>query len=933
MKLGLYFSYATRSLIRGGQRTALAIFCVAVGVMAIVGLQLVGQMVNEGLTTNVQQANGGDVSVRSDLAPLRASQLSSFDKLKSQGTITGYTAISQHTGSANDKHDSGSTSFSLLAVNPSTFPLNGAPFFRNPGGGTLSSIVTGQTVIITTDLQSSLGVNVGDSIQVTSDDGRVFTAKIGGIIASSGFYRGQQMYMALDAYSAVPSTSGLPATFATVYVNVPGHTDANGATAKSAIGKIFPLATVTTTKDALAQNQSQVQNIRYFLEVVGLLALLIGGIGIINTMQVLLRRRQTEIAMLKTAGYRRGDLYALFGLEAALLGLVGGVIGSAVGVGVSLGVRALVQNLLATSLPLVIDWQYIVGGVVIGLATALIFGLMPIVQAAQIRPLAVLRESSEGLQGTGLALSLLLSVILAALFFLLAYVILQNLAVAVGSVAGAGIFLVILAAVFLLIVLLIGSFPVPERLTWWYAAAVIVVAAVGILIALNKASSAFGSLILAVVVLAAIAVFLPRTPKSNVRMAIRNVGRQRGRTVTTLTALFIGVFAIGLILTLGQNIRDEINNVLSAQTAYNSFVVAGTTDKSKVDDQLAHNPKVRSQVSGEYVSPVANTLPTAVRGVPIGQFLGGVSNAGGRANTGRQGAEFFLSGVQGYNLASGQAAPGVKLMTGYQATNPGRLLNAADAGTNNVLAPYPASLAPLSLKVGDTVTIENAALAAGGGQSGASGPPAGVTVTVVGFYSGDITASIIPLKGDASLAQKIAGNNLTYVYYLRITPTQSDTVLHLIHNAAPATTTFSLADLSVAINSLLTNLITLITAVASLAMIAGLIIIANAVGLAMLERRRELGILKSVGYTSSNILSQVLVENGLIGFTGALAAMLLVTLAIFLLANVLFKTNLTVSAPLTLAIVGATALLCMIIAAAVAWGATRVRPLEVLRYE
>ena len=40
------------------------------------------------------------------------------------------------------------------------------------------------------------------------------------------------------------------------------------------------------------QNRVAVQNIRYFLQVVGLLALLIGGVGIINTMQVLLRRRQ-----------------------------------------------------------------------------------------------------------------------------------------------------------------------------------------------------------------------------------------------------------------------------------------------------------------------------------------------------------------------------------------------------------------------------------------------------------------------------------------------------------------------------------------------------------------------------------------------------------------------------------------------------------------
>ncbi|HCI81226.1 MAG TPA: ABC transporter permease, partial [Ktedonobacter sp.] len=56
-------------------------------------------------------------------------------------------------------------------------------------------------------------------------------------------------------------------------------------------------------------------------------------------------------------------------------------------------------------------------------------------------------------------------------------------------------------------------------------------------------------------------------------------------------------------------------------------------------------------------------------------------------------------------------------------------------------------------------------------------------------------------------------------------------------------------DIDALINQVLDNLIIMLTTLASLAMIAGIVIIANAVGLAMLERQREIGILKSVGYT------------------------------------------------------------------------------------
>ena len=125
----------------------------------------------------------------------------------------------------------------------------------------------------------------------------------------------------------------------------------------------------------------------------------------------------------------------------------------------------------------------------------------------------------------------------------------------------------------------------------------------------------------------------------------------------------------------------------------------------------------------------------------------------------------------------------------------------------------------------------------------------------------------------------------------------------------------------------------MLTAIASLAMIAGVIIIANAVALAMLERRRELGILKSVGHTSSSVLGEVLMENGVIGFTGGVLAMLLVTVALLIIGLLIKSLNFGVNTGLVLIIIFGTAIVCMVVAALVAWNATRVRPLEVLRYE
>jgi predicted lysophospholipase L1 biosynthesis ABC-type transport system permease subunit len=913
-RLGLYWSYATRSLARGGQRTLLAIFCVAVGVLAIVSLQLVGNMVNNGLTSNVREGNGGDISLRSDFSPFTSDQLSYFDTLKAEGKIDDYTAMVETRSQALDK-DGDTHFFIVRAIDPNNFPLAGAPVFRDPSDGSFASQLTGNNVVVTNNLLTNLSAQIGDTVTVRATDGRMLEATISGVIEGEGFFRRPEMLVNQTTYTALKSTAGLPAAYAAVYVNVPGHTDEAADAAKKLLSDQFSTATITTTKDALAENESQVQNIRYFLQVVGLLALLIGGIGIVNTMQVLLRRRQTEIAMLKTTGYRRIDLYALFGLEAAILGVIGGVVGASAGVGVSFFVKGLVEKAFFIHLPNAVDPLTVASGVLIGLVTALIFGLMPIVQASQVRPLAVLRGTSEGAGRTSFFLTLLLAAILAGSFFALSFAILGNLYVAGGVIAGTGAFLLLLSLSFSLIVFVISRLPVPEGISIWSAlVAVVLLVAAG---ALMYFIPSLGVMALAVAALVAIVVFMPRMWKSNVKIALRNIGRGRARTVTTLVALFVGVFGIGLILVLGQNIKDQIDQALSSQVTYNSFLFVNAQNKDAVDHQL----DTIGGIQGQSVNAFAQDVPVAVDGVPIGQVIKNAPRNGGADNVGRSGAQYFLSGVQAFDLKNGQK-PDVTLATAELGDKAGSLLGPEDAGSNYVLMPYAATLAPLNLRVGSELSLTS---------FGAKTPPQ--TFIVKGFYTSKALATFLPILGDDSVVAALSPQGKNYIYSLKLDPVQADQKLQQIQKAVPTVQYFSLVDLKIFINTLLNNLIIMLTAVASLAMLAGLIIIANAVALAMLERRRELGILKSVGFTSRSVLSEVLFENGVIGFVGSLLAIGLVAGATIGLDKILFKSGLGVSLPIVGGIIAATTLICVLVAGLVAWNSTRVRPLEVLRYE
>ncbi len=916
MKTSMYFNYTTRSLVRGGQRTVLALFCVAVGVMAIVALQLVGLMINNALTSNVRDANGGDINVTSNTKPFTTSDLSFFDTLKNNGTITNYTAFGSSTGALGNAA-SVTSNFTVDVVDPATYPLVTPPTFVNPTNGSIASLLTDGNAIVDKSFADQFNKKVGDSVTVhgsSNSDGKslVLQVKIAGIVTDSGSLAQSNgvMLVARSYFATVaPNTAKL---FSTVDITTADqqHTDK----AVQAINAQFQLANTQTVADALKSQQGLVDNIKKFLEIAGLLALLIGGVGIVNTMQVLLSRRKIEIAMLKTTGYRRIDLYLLFGLEAGLLGLAGGVIGALVATGVSYLVRGLVQQTFSITIPFVLDPLTVAGGVLIGLVTALIFGLMPIVQAANIRPLNVIREMPSGNRTGSVALTIGLLLLLSVLFCALAVVILNDVILGIGAVYGAFVFLGLLSLFFTLVVLLVGKLPVPERFNLRYLGLLLLGVVLSVLIAIVLPT--FGYLLLALTLVGFVVVLLPRTWKLSTKMALRNIGRQRARTTTTLLALFVGMFTIGLILVLGQNLRDTVNNALANNLTYNVVTIASQGDVSALKSGQSTIPGL----SKSSQNTIATTVPVAINSQAIGDVLKNIPAGFSFSSLGRQGVLGVLSGVQGFDVASNQVPDTTNLTI-----SDGRNLNATDAGKNDILIPWPlVHLDPLKGHIGVNSTITLASV--DGKQT--------VTMTVVGVYrSSGFGGTFEPLLTTTGAVQLLSTGVPQTIFYMKIAPASVGKALAAIGKLAPTAFVFNLANLGDFIDQYLNYMLLTLSTIAGLSLLAGVIIIANAVALAMLERRRELGILKSVGYTSGTVLSEVLIENGVIGGLGATLAMLLVTLAMNLLNRFAFHSNFSVNGLIVLALIVGAALLSMVTAALVAYGSVRVRPLEVLRYE
>ncbi|BCJ50729.1 ABC transporter permease [Actinoplanes sp. NBRC 14428] len=147
---------------------------------------------------------------------------------------------------------------------------------------------------------------------------------------------------------------------------------------------IFPerpgQVTVTRPSDALAAKRASENNFSSLLLALAAVALLVGGIGVANTMVISVLERRSEIGLRRALGANRGQIRGQFLTEAVALATLGGVAGTALGLLTTVGYATY------HGWPIVVPLQAVLAGIGGAIVVGVVAGVYPSVRASRLTP-------------------------------------------------------------------------------------------------------------------------------------------------------------------------------------------------------------------------------------------------------------------------------------------------------------------------------------------------------------------------------------------------------------------------------------------------------------------------------------------------------------------------------------------------------------------
>jgi putative ABC transport system permease protein len=150
--------------------------------------------------------------------------------------------------------------------------------------------------------------------------------------------------------------------------------------------------TVETRKEDLGRSIEDVYN---YLNLAGFVALLLGGIGVASGIHVHVKQKLETVAVLRCLGAGVAQTFAIYVVEAILVGLIGGVIGAGLGIVLARLFPFVFKGFFPLAVEMVTDWGGVLEAIGQGLIICMLFALLPLLEVRRVSPLAAIRVNYQ----------------------------------------------------------------------------------------------------------------------------------------------------------------------------------------------------------------------------------------------------------------------------------------------------------------------------------------------------------------------------------------------------------------------------------------------------------------------------------------------------------------------------------------------------------
>jgi putative ABC transport system permease protein len=370
--------------------------CIALGVAALVAVQSFADSLARTVARSAKSLLGADLEIRGS-RPLSPDAAAVLADLAPTGVAV--TRVRELAAMAQPAGDAGARSqlVELKAVEPG-YPFYGR-FLADPDRP-LAALIGHGRALVHASLLTRLGLAVGDRLRIGD---LAFT--ISGVIREEPdrslgvFSLGPRVLIAgADLERTGLVRPGSRIRYRTL-LKLPAGREVEAFRDALAVRLIDPAIRVLSYAQAQPGFRRFWSQLTMYLGLIGLVALMVGGIGVAVSVRAFVSEKRATIAVLKCLGAGWRQAFAIYLGQTALLGLAGSLVGAALGTALQPALHPVLARLLPLDVPAGVSARAIVNGLGVGIGVPLLFALWPLLEIRRVPPALVLRSQVEPSKG------------------------------------------------------------------------------------------------------------------------------------------------------------------------------------------------------------------------------------------------------------------------------------------------------------------------------------------------------------------------------------------------------------------------------------------------------------------------------------------------------------------------------------------------------